>query len=450
MCTRLSVVAFFLLLAPGSSQAQVDQVVLAGRELITAAADGGQEGHERLRSSAVALGQALAELDRAIERVEVSARRELPEAQPLRAFQLHVELGRIYRTRGRLRDAIREFDAASILEPNHSDLQLLRALTHEAGGDANAAIDAFRIAWQRDPDDPTKAYHALRRRSLTTAADRARALTVLEDAYRRISGNDSRPASSPSAQVELLPDWASAMPIVGDERTAHGFALFAGGQYSEGVAALTRDSPDPLAPAASALAHFVHAQQREAAGEPAEARRAYAAALPGTLVGRSTIYSAIGRLALVEGDVAAALDAYRHAVRLNPTAATTRLELANAYVVDGSIDDAVAEVLGGLLLNPTDPQLHAGLGQLRLDAGRPADAIPALTRALELNPDRYELRYALATAFTRTARPAEAAMQLQLFERVRRELLTRRRAAIQQEVEKEKAARRSVKDSATQ
>ncbi len=77
--------------------------------------------------------------------------------------------------------------------------------------------------------------------------------------------------------------------------------------------------------------------------------------------------------------------------------------------------------------------------------GTPEDAIPALTRALELSPERYELRYALATALTRLGRPKEAATQLELFERVRRELLERRRTTIQQEVEKEEAIRRGLK-----
>ena len=443
-------VAFVLLLAPRSSHGQVDQVVLAGRELITAAAETDSGRGNRLRHAAVTLGQALGEWDRAIQEVHASAVRELPSAAPARAFQLHVELGLVYRTRGRVPDALREFDAAAALQPNNSDLQFLRALSLEWAGQAELAKDAFVAAWRLDAEDPTKAYHALRGSRLATPADRARARAALEGVYQSLLRSDSRPTRTPFAEMHVLPDSASPTPIVGDERTGHGFNLLAAGAYSEGVAALTQPSTAASDPNTSPAVQFREAQRLEAEGQAAAARRAYAAAVTGTLAGRSPMHTAIGRLALVDGDVTAAIAAYREAVRLNPGDATTRLELANAYVVHGSMGDAVTEVLGGLLLNPMSAQLHAGLGRLRLESGQPADAIPSLTRALELSPDQYELRYALATAFTRTGRSAEAATQLQLFERVRRELLERRRAAIQQEVEKQEAARPNPNDGAGQ
>lgn len=433
-----------VMLAATSAAAQVDAVGASARALVAAAAEPVATRDGQVARATAAFTQALADWDRAVQSFEAQVQRELLTASAERAWRLHVDLGNAYRNRGRLADAIREFDAAASLRSTDSELQLLRALTLEADGHPDAAAAAFRAAWNLVPNDPAKTYEALRR-GLLAADDRARALGVLEQSYRRMIAGESRPLTSPLAVSDVVPDWASAMPIVGNERTAAGFALLAAGRYNEAAAALGRDPQRPNAASDSPLRHFERAQRLEADSQVSEARREYAAALTGALAGRSVIYTAIGRLAQVEGDIPGAIDAYRQAVRLNPSDATMRLELANAFVAQGSVDDAFVEIVGGLLINPSSAPLYAGLGQLRLDAGQPDAAIPALTRALELSPDRYELRYALATALARLGRAQEAAVQLEQFERVRRELLERRRTTIQQEVEREEAIRSGLK-----
>jgi tetratricopeptide (TPR) repeat protein len=433
-----------VILAPTSAAAQVEAVGASARALVAAAGEPVPNRDEHLASATATFTEALAAWDRALQSFETLAQRELPSASPDRAWRLHVDLGIAYRNRGRLADALNEFDAAASLRSTDADLQWLRAWTLEAAGHSDAAAEAFCAAWRLAPKDPAKAYDALRR-GLRDADERGRALGVLEQTYRQLIAGESHPITPPLAVSDVLPDWASPTPIVGDERTAAGFALLASGRYSEAAVALAQAPQRTGAAADSPLRHFERAQRLEADGQVSEARREYAAALTGALAGRSVIYTAIGRLAQVEGDIPGAIDAYRHAVRLNPGDATMRLELANAIVAQGSIDDAFAEIVGGLLINPSSASLYAGLGQLRLDAGHPDAAIPALTRALELSPDRYELRYALATALARLGRAQEAAVQLERFEHVRRELLERRRLTIQQEVEKEEAIRRGLK-----
>jgi tetratricopeptide (TPR) repeat protein len=247
----------------------------------------------------------------------------------------------------------------------------------------------------------------------------------------------------PFVILDGLPDTLSSTPVVGDARTGPGFALLASGKYSEGIAWLSQDHQGQAGGDASTT-HFAQAQIAEAENRVSDARREYAAALNGTLAGRSPIYVAIGRLAQVEGDLPAATDALTRAVQLNPNDATMRQELATAYAAQGRTEDAFVELVAGLLVDPANASLHAAVGQLRLDSGHPDEAVPSFVRALDLNPSRYEVRYALATALTRLGRTDEARRQLEIFDRVRRQMLEQRRQGIQNDVEKEDSIRRGL------
>src|SRR4051812_37047797 len=261
------------------------------------------------------------------------------------------------------------------------------------------------------------------------------------------------PRSPPAITTRVWPHSPPALPpaggilagpVVGNASTGPAFALLASGNYSEALAQLSAVTPDGGRTLDGPLLRFAQAQEDEKENRIAEARQGYVAALAGTLAGRSAIYVAIGRLSQVEGDLPGAVDAFAHAVRLNPADQTVRQELASAWAASGRVDDAFAELVAGLLVNPANATLHAAIGQLRLDADHPADAIPAFMRALQLNPAGYEVRYALAHALTRVGKLEEAATQLAMFESARREMLERRRHDIQQEVDREEAIRRGL------
>jgi tetratricopeptide (TPR) repeat protein len=198
----------------------------------------------------------------------------------------------------------------------------------------------------------------------------------------------------------------------------------------------TQDSP---------LVRFALGRGHEVASRIPEARRAYMAALPGTLAGRAVLYVGIGRLAQVDGDAAAALAAFQSAVRVNPNEAYTRKEVAGVLAAGDRIDDAFAELVAALLIDPGDAHAHAAIGQIFLDAGRESEAIAPLKRALELSPERFETHYALATALTRLGRTTEAERELAAFERARREMQDRRRRQIASDVEQEEALRERLR-----
>jgi tetratricopeptide (TPR) repeat protein len=432
-----------LTLHPSTAHAQFEAFVRAVRELAGAAAKAEPVRPEDTRAAAHRMRTALAGWDRNIGALEARVDRDAPGAPDERAYQLHVELGVAYRVRGRMADALREFGAALALRQASPDLQLLRALTLEAVGRPDEAGHGFSAAWRLDVRDPVKAYYV----AVRPGADRDRARALLTDTYRRLASGPGGPAAIPFATLGAIPDNLSRTPVVGDHATAHGFALLAAGQYSDGAAALERtDRAGQAKQEDSPLARLSRGQRAEAENRVADARHEYRAALAGTLVGRSTLLVGIARLAQVEGDSTGAIDALAQAARLNPNDPAIHKELAGAYAAQGGSDDGLPELMAALLIDPRDAQAHAAIGQLYIDAGRDADAVTAFTRALELMPGGYETRYALATALTRLGRTAEAAREFETFERIRRERLDERRRDIAREVEREESIRKGVRD----
>jgi tetratricopeptide (TPR) repeat protein len=439
-CVLLFAVTATLTLRPSPARAQLDAFAEAVRELAEASGQAAPSRVTSVRAAAGRMEAALVTWDRGIADLEARADRELPDASPERAYQLHVELGVAYRSRGRMADALREFDAAAALRPS-SDIQVLRALTFEATGRPDEAGKAYRTAWSLDTGSPVKAYY-LAQRGAASEAERDRALAVLTQTYRDLNLNGGRPASAPFVTLSAIPDNMSRTPVVGDDATAHGFVLLREEKYSDAVAALGRAASEKSRqPEDSPLAHFTRGQRDEAGNRVADARREYQAALAGALAGRSVLFVAIARLSEVEGDSAGALDAFAQAARVNPNDPNVHKELAAAYAAEGRADAAFAELMAALLIDGRDAQAHASIGQLYLDTGRDAEAVAAFGRALELKPDRFEVRYALATAHTRLGNAAEAARQLEIYDRFRREALEQRRRSIANETEQEERRR---------
>ena len=256
----------------------------AVRELAEAAGQPEPARSNDIRAAATRMGTALAEWDRNIGALEARVDREIRGASDQRAYQLHVELGVAYRARGRLADALREFDAAVALQPSASDVQVLRALTLEAMGRTEEAGQAFRTAWDLDGRNPVKAYYVAMRPGAGSRRIATRARMQLTDTYRRLGADAARPAAAPFVTLGAIADNLSRTPAVADDATADGFALLAEEKYSDGVAALNAaDRSQGKTSDDSPLDHFARGQRDEAQNRVADARREYQAALAGTL-----------------------------------------------------------------------------------------------------------------------------------------------------------------------
>jgi tetratricopeptide (TPR) repeat protein len=420
--TRATSLAVTMIVWALPAHAQVETFVQAVAQLARASAQSQEAQANAIRAAADRMADALTEWDRRIARLERDADR-------------HIERGVAYRVRGRLEDAVREFDAAIAARPNTSDVQLLRALTLESMRRPDDATRAFAAAWAADRNNPVKAYYVATRAAVSTA-DRERARAQLTDAYRQPSFAATRPAVPPFPSLDAIPDNAMGAPVVADRNTAQAFALLAAGHFSEAVGALRQPlRTTPSDGSNDPLVHFQRAQQDERIGQVASARHRYQQAVMGALFGRGTIYVAIARLAQVEGDSPAAIDALSHAVTLNPNDPYFHKELALANASEGRVDEAFCEMMAALLIDPADAATHAAIGQLFLDAERDEDAVRAFTRALGLRPDAFEVRYGLATALTRLGNTTEAARQLEQFERARNGAQEQRRRDIASDVD---------------
>jgi tetratricopeptide (TPR) repeat protein len=113
--------------------------------------------------------------------------------------------------------------------------------------------------------------------------------------------------------------------------------------------------------------------------------------------------------ALMQGDHAAALSAFRRARALRDDYAPLEALIGRALFRQGDLDDAEAAFRRALALNDRLARGHLGLGQVALERGDTAAAVSALERARELGVGSQEVHWALAIAYRRHGDAAAAA-----------------------------------------
>ncbi|HTM03091.1 MAG TPA: tetratricopeptide repeat protein [Vicinamibacterales bacterium] len=442
--------AFTLVFAllPVAASAQPDEFAGAVRLLATVPGQSEPQRSGLVRDANARMRTALATWDSQIREQEGRVANDLKTATGHAAAKLHAELGVAYRLRGRLDDALKEFDAAAALEPSAGDVQMWRGLTFTAAGRDEEAGRAFRAAWATGAHTLLIAYYVARGPGAAPGPERDAAIALLLESYRTrfLAGQDTGDPTSAFIVPDILPDNLFRMPVMADDEvTTKAFEALTARRFDEAIAALSSDGGRVLSGKPGgrvnvfASAHLARAQQFEAENRVTAARPEYEAAFAGTLFGRAWVAVGIARAAQVDGDLEAAVAAFTRGTRADPNNALVHEELATAYIADGRFDDAFCEAVAALLIDPRDGQPHAIVGQLRLDQGHDADAIAAFTRALELSPDRYETRYALAQALKRAGREADAARELERFDEARRAALEKRRRGIETQSQQEEA-----------
>jgi tetratricopeptide (TPR) repeat protein len=156
----------------------------------------------------------------------------------------------------------------------------------------------------------------------------------------------------------------------------------------------------------------------------------------------------LGNLALALGNLRAAEEAYRTALRLQPGFAPAYVNLADLFRQQNREDQAEALLRKGLANVPDAPDVHHALGLLLVRDQRLDEALVALRQATELAVDQPRYAYVYALALKEKGEPEKAITTLETTRRSHpgdREVLSALTTLYLEQGDRE-AARQAVED----
>jgi tetratricopeptide (TPR) repeat protein len=453
-------------LCPVRSDAQVkDSFVQALLEFANAANGNVSDNGAALNASIEAMARGLATWDAALVRMESGFASEVGNAPPPVAARMRTALGAAYLERGRVADALKQFDAASTLDPQFADVLVLKGLALESTHRSADAAAAYRAAWQRQPDNMASAYRALRSARGGGGAAAADVGKALSNAVER----GSTPGDKPSVafvDARLLSEDSVSAPLFLPAAFNDAVLLMTQGRYEQAIAALkasvsaslatvrdehqrvraadARVESKDLVAARGALGEAVRAMPQSgllhwklgrlqlALGDEASALRSFqtAATLP-PLAGAANVYAAIGRIQHNQLDLEGAVSAYSQRADLTPNDAAVHIDLGDVYRAQDRLDDALAEYSIASLLDGTNVRALATAAQIHAAGGRDESAVKLLHRAVTLAPTHLEARYALSRALLRLGQAEDARRELEVFEQLQQKALQDQRRQFQ-------------------
>jgi tetratricopeptide (TPR) repeat protein len=382
---RVAVVLTALLAVPLTAFAQKQRLV-EGLVALTDALAGtyGDEGAQ-VRAALDAIDRASAEWDRFRRDAEQTLASKLPTASSQTALQMHAEMAALYLEQGRPSDAAREFQAASRLAPERPALYLFQGLAHDAANEPLEALQAFRRAWELDPDDPVKAYlvagHALRR---DPAEDATKPLATLSAAVRRIAAQETQPKANPFIDVALVQDEAANTPLFGPAAYQNGYALIERSAYLDAVTALRSASSTDRLVTAAPSPRMTQGAAALRDGRVAEATSEFGAEIAAEPKS-SEAYRMLGVTYWATGEYEKSIEQFENAIRLNPVDERARLTLARVFAEAGEPARAQQMLMEAVRRLPSSALAHMRLGRLHASADRNQEAIGELEAAARLS-----------------------------------------------------------------
>ena len=327
-------------------------------------------------------------LDRWNASLDAATVRHVSDNQGTPSADACVRLGALYLEWGRIPDALRELEDASRLDPGRADVELLRGLAHERAGRVQEAVAAFRLARQRDPTDPVKAYMLVQHTpGVADSHDAQEAIaTLLAFEQQQTRDRDAR-RRSPFIHLALLEGTAAGDPAFPPASYAAGFDLLRGAQYERALEAFRQAAAgDPLL--------VDRALQSEAARSGAAALRrgeirtaiVHLAAAVERSPASSETHRVLGRAYGFDQDWARSARQFEAAIDLNPHDERSRLALADVLVDSGQLAEAERVLVDATRAIPDSGRAHFRLGQLYLTLGRDVEAIQVLEGAIARGP----------------------------------------------------------------
>ncbi|MEM7586544.1 MAG: tetratricopeptide repeat protein [Acidobacteriota bacterium] len=127
----------------------------------------------------------------------------------------------------------------------------------------------------------------------------------------------------------------------------------------------------------------------------------------------SGAYLKRGNRALVAGRLEDAAEAFRKAVKADPTSGEIRRNLAGVLLRQNKIEEAVEELREGVESSPNDVWLHFDLGNALLQKQLASQAVASFQRAVEIDPKLTSAHFNLANALIGLQRWEEARPHLE-------------------------------------
>lgn len=341
----------------------------------------GDEGRS-VRSSLDAMQRGLEQWDAAIRTAEAAIESESGRAEPNTAARMHAALGGAYLDRGRVADALREFNAANQLDPSGADMHTVEGLVYrEFGNDRDAATVRFQTAARLDPRNPVRWYVLARHLLQIGKPDEARgAFQTLQTSWEdRAVGKGRTAVEAPFIQLNLVLERSRVEPFFPPVVYAGGFSLLRRGEFEKAIAAF-RDaaSRDPLA------ARPV--ERMEAMGQAA------------TAFGDGSVETAIRHLEV--------------AIELEPDRAEAHRILGRAYLAADRLDEAARALGTAVRLSPGDERTHLTFADALIQMRRYPEAEQALRQTIEAFPGSGRAHYALGRLHQRQGHYEEALAEL--------------------------------------
>lgn len=306
--------------------------------------------------------------------------------------------------RGQLRPAQHQLERALALDPQHAATYYLLGLLREQAADTSGAIEALEQAITIQPNY-AEAYAALARLYKQTTHDESgmgqpvsaalnpltRALVVTADARAHMDlglaylqqFRDAEAEREFRAAVEKEPLYAPAHIQLGKVLRRSGRTVEALGELK---AALEIDAHQlttyhelaELRAEQGELERAAQTLEQASRIAPSDAQTAY---LLGNI--RATQARESGSRATLDQAIAA----YHRATTLDPAFAAAHYNLAIAALTDGDVAAAVDALRQTISINPEDGEAHRLLASIYNDLRRSREALQLMTRAAELLPD---------------------------------------------------------------
>ena len=332
---------------PGNAQVKDDFVQALVRLVNAANGVFGDEGPVVL-AAIDEMARGLAQWDAAIGRMEAGLRAEIGAASPPMAARMRTALGAAYLERGRLDDALAQFDAAAKLDPMFGEVHVFRGLARELANRPTDAAEAWSVAWEKQPENLANAYRA--RLAGRTVSD-----PMLVDATTKALATAVERGSAPGERIaatfvnaRLLDEASVSSPVYLPAVYSDALTLISNAKYGEAIDALRKAAESDSLVTDRAL------QSAEVARGAAESRRQNASAATTALTtaaernpDSSEVHRLLGFALSSERRYPSAVDHLQTAIRQNPRDERARLAQADVLFESGNPVGARA-VLGEL------------------------------------------------------------------------------------------------------